>query len=76
MKGNKKNGVYVYVTEIYGDFLTRPIPLTVQDPVWVSYNLHSGQVRLDQPLLFDISDIKQMQHCFDKSIEDNVELLK
>ena len=57
---NYLNGMYVYVTEIHTDFSTRTTPLTIQDPVWVNYDLDACQVRLDQPLLFDITDIQQV----------------
>ena len=52
--------MYVYITEIITDFLSRTSPLTIQDPVWVNYDLDGCQVRLDQPLLFDVCDIKQV----------------
>ena len=48
----KEHGVRVFVTEINADFCCNDItPLTVQDPVWVEYDVNCHQVRLDQPLL-------------------------
>ena len=61
---NDLSGVYVYVTEIHTDFSTRTTPLTIQDPVWVNYDLDACQVRLDQPLLFDVTDIQQVHWCW------------
>ena len=36
--------MYVYITEIITDFLSRTSPLTIQDPVWVNYDLDGCQV--------------------------------
>ena len=56
-----ERGMYIYVTEIYTDFMSRASPLTIQDPVWINYELDGCQVRLNQPLLFDVTDIKQVR---------------
>ena len=60
MENDDPNGMYVYVTEIQDYFSTRTTPLRIQDPVWVNYDSDACQVRLNQPLLFDVTDIQQV----------------
>ena len=57
-EGGRRHGVKVYVTEINADFCNNDIsPLTVQDPVWVNYDVDGHQVRLDMPILSLVSDV-------------------
>ena len=53
----KTNRVRVHVTEINADFPCNDVILcSIQDPVWVNYDMDSHQVQLDKPL-FSIDDI-------------------
>ena len=58
-EGKKKSrNIKVYVTEINTDFCTNDIsPLTIEDPVWVNYDVDGHQVRLDMPLLSSVHDL-------------------
>ena len=48
----KTNRVRVYITEINADFSCNDVtPCSIQDPVWVNYDMDSHQVQLDKPLL-------------------------
>ena len=48
----KMNRVGLYVTEINADFFCNDAtPCSIQDPVWVNYDVDSHQVQLDKPLL-------------------------
>ena len=58
-KGNS-GGVFVYVTEICSDFFSRITSCQIQDPLWVNYDIDGCQVRLDQPLLFDVKTLSHI----------------
>ena len=60
----KGRGVRVYVTELNADFSWDDItPFSIQDPVWVSYDVDRYQVRLDMPLLSNAEDL-HFRHIF------------
>ena len=60
----KGTGVRVYVTELNADFSCDDITqFSIQDPVWVNYDVDGYQVRLDIPLLSSAEDV-HFEHIF------------